>query len=129
DVADTGHAARTRHRANPDSSKGNQDGYGVPEVDQEELTSAVAAANENPVVVLKNGGPILMPWIDEVPAVLEAFYPGQEDGNAVANVLFGVVNPSGKLPFTFPTSEREAAFATQELFPRSEERRVGKECT
>src|SRR5690606_41697442 len=129
DLSVEGQDRPTLHLEDDDTYREGQDGAGVLEYSQEELISEVAAANPNTVVVLKNGGPILMPWIDEVPAVLEAFYPAQEDGNAVANVLFGVVNPSGKLPFTFPTSEREAAFATQELFPRSEERRVGKECT
>lgn len=86
-------------------------------VDQNALVSAVVAANPNTVVVLKNGGPVLLPWLDEVPALLEAWYPAQEDGNIVANLLFGVTNPSGKLPITFPTQEREAAFATLEQFP------------
>ncbi|PWU48541.1 glycosyl hydrolase [Micromonospora globispora] len=86
-------------------------------VDQEALISAVARVNPRTVVVLKNGGPIVMPWLSQVPSVLEAWYPGQEDGNAVANVLFGVVNPSGKLPITFPKAEREAAASTPEQFP------------
>src|SRR5688572_10268456 len=69
------------------------------------------------VVVLKTEGMVLMPWLDRVPALIEAWYPGQEDGNAVANILFGVRNPSGKLPMTFGNSEREAAHATREQFP------------
>jgi beta-glucosidase len=60
---------------------------------------------------------ILMPWLDKVPALIEAWYPGQEDGNVVANVIFGVRNPSGKLPVTFGVSEREAAYATPAQFP------------
>ena len=86
-------------------------------VEQEALIVAIAAANPRTIVVLKNGGPVLMPWLDKVPAVLEAWYPGQEDGNAVANLLFGVANPSGKLPLTFPRVEREAAAATEAQFP------------
>ncbi|WP_166875701.1 beta-glucosidase [Salinibacterium sp. ZJ450] len=86
-------------------------------VNQDALVAAVVAANPNTVVVLKNGGPVLLPWLSEVPAVLEAWYPAQEDGNIVANLLFGVANPSGKLPITFPSQEREAAFATAEQFP------------
>src|SRR6202012_1421678 len=70
--------------------------------DQDQLISAVAAANPHTIVVLKTGGPVLMPWLDEVPAVLEAWYPGEEDGNAVADLLFGKANPSGKLTVTFP---------------------------
>lgn len=70
--------------------------------DQNELIRRVAAANPNTVVVLQTGGPVAMPWLDEVAAVLQAWYPGQECGNSIADVLFGEVNPSGKLPQTFP---------------------------
>ncbi|HEU5396675.1 MAG TPA: glycoside hydrolase family 3 C-terminal domain-containing protein, partial [Verrucomicrobiae bacterium] len=71
---------------------------------QDELIAAVAAANPRTIVVLKTGSAVLMPWLGKVPALLEAWYPGEEDGNAVAAVLFGDVNPSGKLPITFPRS-------------------------
>ncbi|MFE9691863.1 beta-glucosidase [Micromonospora sp. NPDC005806] len=86
-------------------------------VDQNALVSAVASANPNTVVVLKNGGPVLLPWLDKVPSLLEAWYPAQEDGNVVANTLFGIANPSGKLPISFPTKEREGANATAEQWP------------
>ena len=66
------------------------------------LIVAVAAANPKTVVVLKTGSAMLMPWLAHVPAVLEAWYPGEEDGNGVADILFGATNPSGKLPLTFP---------------------------
>ena len=69
---------------------------------QDALVAAVAAANPNTVVVLENGGAHLMPWLANVGAVLEAWYPGQKGGTAIANLLFGSVNPSGKLPITFP---------------------------
>jgi beta-glucosidase len=69
---------------------------------QNELIRRVAAVSRRTVVVLQSGGPVAMPWIDDVSAVLEAWYPGQECGNAIADVLFGVVNPSGRLPQTFP---------------------------
>ena len=69
---------------------------------QDELIRAVARANSNTIVVLINGTPVAMPWLDDIPAVLEAYYPGQEGGNAIAEVIFGDVNPSGKLPETFP---------------------------
>lgn len=86
--------------------------------EQEPVIDAVMEANaEKTVVVLKTSGTSLMPWLDEVPAVLQAWYPGMEDGNAVANLLYGKVNPSGKLPVTFGATEREAAFATEEQFP------------
>lgn len=72
--------------------------------DQDSLISAVAAANPHTTVVLETGGPVLMPWIDAVPAVVQAWYPGQRGGEAIARILFGQVNPSGRLPITFPKS-------------------------
>ena len=87
-------------------------------VEQEPLIDAVLKDNaKKTVVVLKTSGTVLMPWLDKVPAVLQAWYPGMEDGNAVANLLYGKVNPSGKLPMTFGATEREAAFATEKQFP------------
>ena len=71
---------------------------------QDALVSAVAAANPHTVVVIESGGPVTMPWLDQASAVLEAWYPGQRGGEAIANILFGAVNPSGKLPVTFPRS-------------------------
>jgi beta-glucosidase len=71
---------------------------------QDALVAAVAAANPHTVVVLENGGAHVMPWLANVSAVLEAWYPGQKGGTAIANLLFGAVNPSGKLPITFPAS-------------------------
>ena len=73
--------------------------------DQNALISAVAAANPRTVVVLNTGGPVLMPWLDRVAGVIEAWYPGEEDGAAIAALLFGDVDPSGRLPVTFPASE------------------------
>ena len=75
---------------------------------QDAMIDAVAAANKQSVVVLETGGPVLMPWLARVPAVLQAWYPGQRGGQAIANILFGAVNPSGKLPMTFPASEAQA---------------------
>jgi beta-glucosidase len=72
--------------------------------DQNQLISAVADANPNTVVVLNTGSAVTMPWLDKVKGVFEAWYPGQESGNAIAALLFGDVNPSGKLPVTFPRS-------------------------
>ena len=74
---------------------------------QDELIEAVAAANPNTVVVLETGGAVLMPWLGKVRAVLAAWYPGTSGGEAIANVLFGNVNPSGRLPITFPASESQ----------------------
>ena len=70
--------------------------------DQVRLIEAVSAANPKTIVVLQTGSPVVMPWLDRVPAVIQAWFPGQECGNAVADVLFGAVAPSGKLPQTFP---------------------------
>lgn len=70
----------------------------------DELIAAVAAGNDNTVVVLQTGGPVEMPWIDDVSAVFEAWYAGEQVGPAIAGLLFGDVSPSGKLPVTFPVS-------------------------
>jgi beta-glucosidase len=69
---------------------------------QDELISRVAAANKNTVVVLQSGSPIAMPWLDQVAAVIQAWYPGQEAGNSIADVLLGKAEPGGRLPQTFP---------------------------
>ena len=71
---------------------------------QDALVAAVAEANPNTVVVLQTGGPVLMPWLNKVGAVVEAWYSGVKGGEAIADVLFGDVNPSGRLPITFPAS-------------------------
>ncbi len=71
---------------------------------QDDLISSVAAANPHTVVVMENAGAQVMPWLSNVSAVLEAWYPGQRGAEAIANILFGAVNPSGKLPITFPAS-------------------------
>ncbi|HKR82627.1 MAG TPA: glycoside hydrolase family 3 C-terminal domain-containing protein [Terriglobales bacterium] len=84
---------------------------------QDDLIDAVAAANPHTIVVLKTGGAVLMPWIDKVPAVLEAWYPGEEDGTVVADLLFGKANPSGKLPLTFPKTENQVPANTPEQYP------------
>lgn len=88
------------------SNEWDSEGFDRPDMElvgrQVELIEAVAEANPNTVVVLNIGAPITMPWLDKVAGVLVAWYPGQEAGNAIADVLFGDVNPSGKLPTTFP---------------------------
>jgi beta-glucosidase len=84
---------------------------------QDQLVEAVAAANPRTVVVLKSGSAELMPWANTVPALLEAWYPGEEDGNAVAAVLFGDVDPSGKLPLTFPQQLADLPASTTEQYP------------
>ncbi len=74
---------------------------------QDALIEAVASANPNTIVVLETGGPVLMPWLGKTAAVLEAWYSGARGGQAIADVLFGKVNPSGRLPITFPASEAQ----------------------
>lgn len=69
---------------------------------QDALVAAVARANPRTVVVNQSGTPVTMPWMDDVPAIVQAWYQGQEAGNALADVLLGISNPSGKLPVTFP---------------------------
>ncbi|HLY15799.1 MAG TPA: glycoside hydrolase family 3 C-terminal domain-containing protein [Bryobacteraceae bacterium] len=73
-------------------------------IDQDGLVAAVAAANPHTIVVMENAGAQVMPWLNSVSAVLETWFPGQRGGQAIANILFGAVNPSGKLPITFPAS-------------------------
>jgi beta-glucosidase len=72
---------------------------------QDELIAKVAAANPHTIVVLETGSPVTMPWVDAPAAILEAWFAGSDGANALGNVLFGTVNPSGKLPNTFPKSE------------------------
>jgi beta-glucosidase len=84
---------------------------------QDALVEAIVTANPHTVVVLKTGSAILMPWLDKARAVLEAWYPGEEDGNAVAAVLFGDINPSGKLPITFPKKLVDLPANTPEQYP------------
>jgi beta-glucosidase len=84
---------------------------------ENQLISAVAAANPNTVVVLNTGSAVTMPWIQSVKGVIEAWYPGQDDGNEIAAVLFGDVNPSGRLPVTFPQSLTQVPDNTPAQWP------------
>ena len=79
---------------------------------QDDLIAKVAAANPHTIVVLETGGPVTMPWLDQVNAVVEAWYAGSHGAQAVANILFGEVNPSAKLPVTFPKSEADLPHPT-----------------
>jgi beta-glucosidase len=82
------------------------EGRDVPDLslpdDQDTLIAGLAAANSHTVVVLQTGGPVLMPWLDDVSAVLQGWYPGAEGGQALAAVLTGATEPTGRLPVTFP---------------------------
>jgi beta-glucosidase len=75
--------------------------------EQDRLVDAVARANRRTVVVLETGGPVLLPWIDRVAGVVEAWYPGSQGGPAIARVLSGAVNPSGRLPVSFPRAAEQ----------------------
>jgi beta-glucosidase len=94
---------------------------------QDQLIATVAAANKRTIVVLDTGGPVLMPWLDHVDGLLEAWYPGQEDGNAIAAVLYGDFNPSAKLPLTFPRTAAELPTAHQEQWPGDDGRSIYSE--
>jgi beta-glucosidase len=86
---------------------------------QNELVSAVARANPKTVVVLQTGGPVEMPWLEEVAGVIEAWYPGQETGNAIADVLLGKAEPGGRLPQSFPVkwSDNPAHSQDRKVYP------------
>ena len=91
--------------------------YGLP-YGQDELIKALSQVNKNMTVVILSGNAVAMPWIDEVPSVLLGWYGGSEAGRAIADVLFGDVNPSGKLPFTFPVKlEDNPAHYNGKTFP------------
>jgi beta-glucosidase len=79
--------------------------------DQNRMLDELLGINPTTVVVMKNSNPVLMPWIDKAPAVLEAWNQGTEDGHVVADLLFGVVNPSGKVPTCYPRSEDDTLYA------------------
>lgn len=107
-LADAVMAARQADVAIVFATQGMTEGLDVPDLSlpdgQDALIVAVAAANPRTIVVLETGGPVLMPWLDATAAVLEAWYPGARGAEAIAAVLFGEENPSGRLPVTFPAA-------------------------
>ena len=84
---------------------------------QDELISAVAAANPHTVVVVQAGAPVTMPWLGSVSSVLDTWYPGQTSGTSLAALLYGAANPGGHLPMTFPASLADVPAATPAQFP------------
>ena len=84
---------------------------------QDELISAVAAANPHTVVVINAGAPVAMPWLSQVAGVVDAWYPGQTSGTSLASVLFGQTDPGGHLPVTFPASLSQVPASTTAQFP------------
>ncbi|MDV3756960.1 glycoside hydrolase family 3 C-terminal domain-containing protein [Elizabethkingia anophelis] len=109
-----------------DSEGHDRKGLGLP-YNQDQLISALAKANKNLAVVLVSGNAVAMPWVKEVPAIVQGWYLGSEAGNALAAVLAGDANPSGKLPFTFPVKlEDNAAHQVGEYPGNKEELAAGK---
>jgi beta-glucosidase len=99
-----------------DSEGADQNSLSLPG-DENALISAVSAVNRHTVVVLNTGDAVLMPWLHSVASVIEDWYPGEEDGRAIANVLTGRIDPSGRLPLTFPTSLSAQPMTTSQQFP------------
>ncbi|WP_312079060.1 glycoside hydrolase family 3 C-terminal domain-containing protein [Chryseobacterium sp.] len=109
-----------------DSEGNDRKSYGLP-YNQDAVISALAKANKNLAVVMVSGNAVAMPWIKEVPTVVQAWYLGSESGHSIASVLAGDANPSGKLPFTFPVKlEDNSAHALGEYPGNKEELAAGK---
>jgi beta-glucosidase len=90
--------------------------------DQNRMLDELLGINPTTVVVMKDSNPVLMPWIDKAPAVLEAWNQGAEDGHVVADLLFGVINPSGKVSTCYPRSEHDTLYAGKpERYPGTDE--------
>ncbi len=100
----------------PSTEGADQSSFNLPG-DDNALIAAVAAANPHTIVVLNTGNPVLMPWLNRVQGVLEAWYPGEEDGKAIAAILSGAYDPSGRLPVTFPASATAQPTSTPASFP------------
>ena len=92
---------------------------------QDDVIAAVAAANPHTIVVLETGSPVTMPWVDAPAAILEAWFGGSDGADAVGNILFGTVNPSGKLPNTFPKSDADLPHPTLTTPPPESEHFTG----
>lgn len=110
-IADAVAAARQSDIAIVFATQWASEGYDQPDLSlpngQDALIAAVAEANPNTIVVLETGNPVLMPWLQQTAAVIAAWYPGARGGEAIASVLFGATNPSGRLPITFPAREAD----------------------
>jgi beta-glucosidase len=104
-----------------------QTGCTYSSVDQDALVSTVAAANPNTIVVLQNGGPLTMPWLNQVRGVIENWLPGQLDGDTIAPILFGDFDPSGHLPETFPRALADGPLRTPQQYPGVHGRMVHSE--
>ncbi|MFB6224788.1 MAG: beta-glucosidase [Haloarcula sp.] len=98
----------------------DRDGMALPGR-QDELVSAVADATDHTTVVLRTSGPVELPWLESVDAVLQTWYPGQADGDALGAVLFGEADPGGRLPVTFGQSADEYPTASEESYPGTDD--------
>ena len=120
-IADAVKAARNSDVPIVFASTYEQEGNDLPSIDlplrENQLITAVAAANPNTIVVLNTGSAVTMPWLSSVKGVLEAWYPGQQAGTAIASLLFGDTNPSGHLPVTFPKSLSDVPASTTAQWP------------
>ncbi len=110
--------------ANQDCEDSDRLSYGLP-YEQDAVIEALAEANKNLVVVNISGNAVAMPWVDKVPAIVQDWYLGSQAGNSLADVLVGDVNPSGKLPFTFPVAYEDGPLRTEEQYPGVDEGRTG----
>jgi len=112
-IADAVRVAKSADVAIVFATQWMSEGMDIPDLSlpgsQDALIEAVTAANPNTIVVLETGGPVVMPWADKTAAILEAWYPGARGGEAIASVLYGDTNPSGRLPVTFPASTAQLA--------------------
>ncbi|WP_262148732.1 glycoside hydrolase family 3 C-terminal domain-containing protein [Chryseobacterium foetidum] len=109
-----------------DSEGNDRKSYSLP-YNQDNVISALAKANKNFAVVLVSGNAVAMPWVKEVPTIVQAWYLGSEAGNSIASILAGDANPSGKLPFTFPVKlEDNSAHKLGEYPGNKEELAAGK---
>ena len=117
--------AGLRHQEGMDIEGEDKVSFNLPE-DQISLITKTVKENPNTIVVLTGGSPVSMiEWIDKVPAVIQAWYGGMEAGNAIANILFGDINPSGKLPITFPKKLSDSpAHGSERTYPGDENLRV-----
>ena len=112
-VASTAKVAVVFVYTNEGEFAGDRTSFTLPN-NQDALVQAVAAANPNTVVVVNSGGPVTMPWLDSVRGVVEAWMPGEQDGNAIAGILFGDAEPGGRLPETFPVKYSDEPAPTDE---------------
>jgi len=111
-----------------DCENGDREGLGLP-FGQDELLRDILAVNRNVGIILLSGNAVAMPWVEDVKGIIQAWYPGSEGGRAIADVVSGDINPSGKLPFTFPVKlEDNGAHAFDEIsYPGIDDKQVYKE--